>query len=173
MMALLLITSYFVVSDAWQINMVGVDGTTTEYEVDDYVKVDELKETVCWDNEYSDECDAADYPDCLKFLYDGQEMRGGFRRLGDYGLGNGATIHYDDVCNGNVQPMMPRHIAPTATVSSTTSNALLAMGCLISLMLACIAGLLCFAVCIRPMMTVYGKPGSYGKVNVALDDEEI
>merc|ERR1712154_435494 len=115
-MGLLLMTAYFAVSDAWQINTVGVDGSTTEYDVDDYVMVDELKETVCWDNEYSDECDAAAYPDCLQFLYDGQEMRGGFRRLGDYGVGNGDTIYYDDVCTGNVQPIMPRRIVPFAVL---------------------------------------------------------
>jgi len=78
----------------------------------------------------------------------------------------------DTTETGNLQPMLPRQIAPTATVA-TTSSALLAMGCIIALMLACIAGLLCFAVCIRPLMAASDKPGSYGKVNIAVDDEEI
>ena len=61
-----------------------------------------------------------------------------------------------------------RPVAPKNTTPVTTTPMMLVLGTFIALMLACIAGLLGFAICVRPLMNMVPAKHAYDSVNAVM-----
>ena len=99
-----LIALKFLVIDAWQVNLNGIDGTVNTYDVTDDTDIDDLKWTLAIDRNFDDlTCGSHEWntEECrnvvleyLLWAWKGYDMLGNSRTLGDYGVTDGDTIWY-------------------------------------------------------------------------------